>query len=473
MNFTEAIGAVEARTENNMKARATSASANIDLFFKIGASRGKDIIPAFVKAFVENTEYALRITQWARDIRGGAGERQLFKNILAYLEKNQPDLAVKLIAKIPEIGRWDDMLIEYTDKDLEAAAFVYYGEAIKSGNALAAKWAPRKGNTARKLRNAWGMTPKQYRKTLVNLTNVVETKMCDRDWANINFSQVPSLASARYKSAFYKNAEVAFSEYVEKLTKGDKSVKVNAGAVYPYDVLKGQMSGWYGAKEISAVEEAHIVAQWNALENFVGNSSIFPIVDVSGSMTIPAGQSNITCLEVAVSLGLYVADKNKSSFKDAWMVFSENPTIEVLRGTIVQKMQQMSSNRNWGMNTNLNRAFQAMLDMAVNNKVPAKDMPKILLIFSDMQFDRCVEFDDSAIEMIKRKYEAAGYEIPKIVFWNLSAYDNVPVKFDKNGTALVSGFSPAIMKSILAGNVDDFTPESVMLETIMNKRYDI
>ena len=473
MNFNDAIGNQEARTENDMKARKSTANACTDLFFKIGASRGKDIIPAFVAAFVENEDYALRIAQWARDVRGGAGERQLFKNVLAYLEKNDPKVAVKLIAKIPEIGRWDDMLIEYTNSDLEAAVFFYYKEAIDLGNPLAAKWAPRKGYQAKKMREAWGMTPKQYRKTLVGLTNVVETKMCDKDWANINFSHVPSLASTRYKSAFYKNAEVAFTEYVEKLTNGDKSVKVNAGAVFPYDIIKGTLSGWYGTKELSAVEEAHIVAQWNALENFMGEASVFPIVDVSGSMCTPAGNSNVTCLEVAVSLGLYCADKNKSAFKDAWMVFSEQPTIEVLEGNIVQKMQQMSGNRSWGMNTNLNVAFEKMLSMAVINNVPVKDMPEVLVIFSDMQFDSCVHYDDSALEMIKRKYVQAGYEVPKVVFWNLNAYDNAPVKFDQSGTALVSGFSPAIMKSILAGNIDDFTPESVMLEAIMNERYKI
>lgn len=473
MNFVDSIENQEARTLNDMKARISTANACTDLFFKIGASRGKNIIPQFVAAFVENTEYALRIAQWARDIRGGAGERQLFKDILSYLDRNDPALAVKLIAKIPEIGRWDDMLIEYTDKDLEQAVFVFYKEAIDLGNPLAAKWAPRKGYQAKKMRDAWGMTPKQYRKTIVDLTNVVETQMCNKEWDKINFSHVPSLAASRYKSAFYRNAEAAFTNYVEKLVNGDKSVKVNAGAVYPYDVIKGMLSGWYGAKELSAVEEKHALAQWEALENFMGDANVFPIVDVSGSMTVPAGNSNVTCLEVAVSLGLYCADKNKGVFKDAWMTFSERPTIEVLKGNMVQKMQQMSSNRNWGMNTNLNAAFEAMLNMAVQNRVPANDMPEMLLIFSDMQFDRCVQHDDSALQMIQRKYEEAGYSMPQVVFWNLNAYDNVPVKFNQKGTALVSGFSPAIMKAVLAANFEDFTPETIMLQTIMNERYDV
>ena len=147
--------------------------------------------------------------------------------------------------------------------------------------------------------------------------------------------------------------------------------------------------------------------------------------------------------------------------------------IEVLKGNVIQKMQQMSSNRNWGMSTDLNKAFNAMLSMAIQNAVPAEDMPKILLILSDMQFNSCVLYDDSALEMIKRKYTQAGYEVPNVVFWNLSAHDNTPVKFDESGAALVSGFSPAIMKSVLSADLSNFTPEAIMLEAIMNERYDV
>jgi hypothetical protein len=342
---------------------------------------------------------------------------------------------------------------------------------------LAAKWCPRKKEKAIQLRNAWNMTPKQYRKYLVDMTEVTETLMCNKDWDNINFSHVPSLASSRYKTAFYRNAEAKFTEYVfDKLVKGDKSVKVNAGAVYPYDVLKGLVS-YYPMENIkSATELNHAKAQWDSLENFIGDASIFPMVDVSGSMTCKVGgnssKSSITCLDVAVSLGLYCADKNKGPMGDAWLTFSAAPTIEKLSGDILQKVKSMVQNRDWGMNTNLHAAFESMLKMAVENSVSKEDMPEILLIFSDMQFDYCAKFDDSAMEMIKRKYEDAGYNVPQIVFWNLNSSDNVPVKFNQKGTALVSGFSPAIMKAILAANFEDFTPENIMLSTIMNERYD-
>ena len=125
------------------------------------------------------------------------------------------------------------------------------------------------------------------------------------------------------------------------------------------------------------------------------------------------------------------------------------------------------------MNTNLHAAFDKILSTAVNGKVPQEEMPEMLVILSDMQFDQCILFDDSAMEMIKRKYESAGYKVPTVIFWNLRACDNVPVKYNEQGVALVSGFSPAIMKSILTAKMDDFTPEAIMLETVMNPRYDL
>jgi hypothetical protein len=178
-------------------------------------------------------------------------------------------------------------------------------------------------------------------------------------------------------------------------------------------------------------------------------------------------------MDVAVSLGLYLADKNKGAFKDTFLTFSGVPELLHLKGNINHKIDQMVSSK-WGMNTDLNKAFAKILDAAVKGNVAQEDMPAMVLILSDMQFDSCVRHDDSAIEMIARKYEAAGYTLPKVVFWNLNAsYGNSPVKFDKSGTALVSGFSPAVVKPLLAGELETFTPESVMLNTIMDDRYKV
>lgn len=470
MQFAEAIGNQEARTTNGMKARKSTANACVDLFFAIGASRGKNIIPQFTAAYVENADLALRIVQWARDVRGGSGEREVFRQVLTHLENTNPTDASRLMVKVPELGRWDDLFV-FKTQPLKTQAYTMLGDALRVQNGLAAKWTPRKGDTAVEIRKFFGMTPKQYRKSLVNMTNVVETQMCSGAWDVINFSHVPSVAHSRYKKAFGRHG-TTYAEYVTKLVKGEAGVKINANAIFPHDVLKGRISG-YGSTTWSKTELDVIEAQWNALPNYVGDASVLPLVDVSGSMTTKAGQTGTTtCLEIAVSLGLYFADKNKGAFKDCMLTFSDKPQLVTLKGAINQKIDQMVST-DWAMSTNLHAAFNVILNTAVKNSVAQADMPATLIIFSDMQFNACVKNDDSAMEMIERKFEAAGYTIPKVVFWNLNAGNNVPVKFDKKGTALVSGFSPAIAASVLGADPDAFTPEAIMLKAVMNSRYDL
>jgi hypothetical protein len=469
--FVNAVVNQSARTANGMKSRKSTAKSTVDLFYNIGASRGKNIVPAFSAAYVENRELALRIALWSRDARGGAGERQIFRDILVHLEKTDTEAAKAMLAKVPELGRWDDIFVFQTS-ELKTQSYTMLGDALRQGDGLAAKWTPRKGQVAREIREFFGMTPKQYRKSLVSLTKVVETQMCAQDWDNINFSHVPSVAAARYKKAFNRNT-VKFAEYVNKLVAGDKDVKVNASAVFPYDVLKGMR---YSASAYSKTELDHIVAQWEALPNYVGDANILPLVDVSGSMTCSAGghrsKSNVTCLDVAVSLGLYLADKNKGKFKDTFLTFSSKPKLMHLKGNVVQKYQQMVQS-DWEMNTNLHAAMDKILQTAVEGNVPQEEMPAMLLILSDMQFDQCARYDDTAMKMIERKFSDAGYVVPQIVFWNLNASDNVPVQANKKGAALVSGFSPSIVKAILAAEMDDFTPEGIMLKTVMNPRYDV
>ena len=458
------------RTENGMLTNATSGEALTELFFKAGGMRGQDIVPLFVKAYVADRDVALRIAQYIRDVRGGMGERTHFKNILKYLEVNCPADAELLMHKIPEIGRFDD-LFTFTGA-MKSKAFTLYGDHLRAGNGLAAKWCPREKSSQKKLAKEFmeffGLTPKQYRKLLASFTTVVESDMCSGQWDTINFSHVPSLAHSRYKKAFTRNT-TKYAEYVAALTKGDPSVKINAAAVYPYDVLKGRISN-YGGISWNATELAAIEAQWNALPNFIEGANILPMVDVSGSMTCSAGTTGSTsCLDVAVSLGLYFADKNTGKFKDCFLTFSGNPELMVLKGSINQKIDQMVRS-NWDMNTDLHKAFDKILSTATAGNVPQAEMPETLVIFSDMQFDQCVRFDDTAMQMIQRKYEAAGYTVPRIVFWNLNSKNGTPVKFNQVGAALVSGFSPAVTKAILSGS-EEFTPFSIMMEAVGVDRY--
>jgi len=452
---------VEDRTENGMKAFASTCNHNVDLFSQIGASRGKNVSAEFEKAFQEEKDLALRIALWTRDVRGGAGERQLFRDILLHLEKFHPSvLTSSFLKKVPELGRWDDLLI-FTNIKIQNAAFKLILEALREGNGLAAKWLPRKGPIALKLRSYFKMSPKQYRKTLVNLTKVVETAMCAKDWSSINFEHVPSLAMSRYMTAFHKNAGETFVSYKNALVKG--TAKINATAVYPYDIIKSLRHGG---------DETVNDKQWDALPDYMDGSLVLPLVDVSGSMdaSISPG-AEVNAMDVALSLGLYCAGKNKGPYKDTFLTFSGSPELITLKGTLSQKMIQMNRSH-WDMSTNLHKAFERILSVAVKNNVPEKDMPEVLLILSDMQFDQCTKYDDSALEMIQRKYTKAGYKVPMIVFWNLRATKNSPVKFDQKGTALVSGFSPAIMKSVLKSKFENITPEAIMRQTVCVARYD-
>ena len=457
-----------ARTENGMKARATSASAVLDFFGKAGSARGQDISKDFMAALSDNEDLAVRALLWTRDIRGGAGERAQFRNLLAKMESYNPTLAGRLMAKVPELGRWDD-LFTYTDPINRRKALGMIQEALADQNGLCAKWMPRKGTVAVELTKFLGLSPKQYRKLLVGLTNVVETQMCAKEFDKINFSHVPSVASARYQKAFGRNAGEAYAEYIRELQKApedrkDPKVKINAGAVYPYDVVKSVTKG-----NAAVADE-----QWKALPNYVGDAKILPMVDVSGSMgNLRYSASGVVQpIDVAISLGLYLSEKNTSDFKDMFLTFTDSPKLNILNGSLTQRVRQLEK-AHWGMNTNLHKAFDEVLRVAKSGNVPAADMPEMLLILSDMQFDYCTRFDDSAQEMIKRKYSEAGYEMPKIVFWDLRATSDTPVRFDDRGVCHVSGFSPAIMKAVLSvEELEDFTPFNVMCRTLLNERYD-
>jgi hypothetical protein len=455
--FISAVNNQETTTDNGMVAYKDSSSKCVDFFFKAGAMRGKDIIPSFVGAYVENREYALRIALWLRDIREGAGERELYKQILKYLVTNCASDYVKLLHKTPELGRWDDILLD-PDNSTRCFSYALIEYALKNKNGLCAKWLPRKGQHARQLREFLKLKPKAYRKLIVSLSETVEQKMSAKEWSKINYNHIPSLAASRYQKAFNRNDEIRYNEYKESLKKGEG--KINANAVYPYDVIKSIQNG---DRDVS-------LAQWEALPDIMGDEMILPMIDVSGSMTwVKIGDNkNLTPLDVAVSLGLYIADKNKGVFKDTFLTFSGSPDLVQLKGNILQKLDQMKRS-DVEMNTNLEKAMQVILHTAAKGHVKQEDMPKYILILSDMQFDEACGKNVSAMEMTKNMYNMYGYELPKIVFWNLNARDNCPAKFNEQGVALISGFSPAIMKSVLKSK--NFSPESVMLEAIMKDRY--
>jgi hypothetical protein len=448
-------------TTNGMKTLASSLNANCDLFFQIGAARGKDITNLFERAYQENRQLALRILAWSRDVRGGAGERQTFRDLLLFIEKNHPNELAMFINVGPSFGRWDDNFVLTTAQGKKLAYDLVKEALLIRQDGLAAKWCPRKGAVAAELRTHLGLTPKGYRKLIVTLSKTVEQDMCSGNWTGINFSHVPSVAAARLQKAFGRHAPTEYGAYREALKSGtDPKVKINASAVYPYNVIQSIKSG---DKDIAK-------AQWDALENFIGDALVLPMADVSGSMSCPVGgNKNLTCLDVCISLALYLADKNTGPFKDCFLTFSTNSKIEVLRGDILAKYNQLS-HAQWDMSTNIEGAFKEILRVAVTNKVADADMPKYLLIMSDMQMNAATRNQDTAFDVVRGLYADSGYVLPNIIFWNLNAHaEQSPVAFDEKGTALISGFSPAIMKSVLSAT--NINPESIMLETVNAPRY--
>lgn len=470
-------------TENGMTTSSSSLNNCVNLFFQIGAMRGKsrlELINAFVMAYNEQPLVAMKLLFWARDVRGGAGERQIFRTILSHLAEKHTESLRKNLKHIPEYGRWDDLL-DLIGTKLEKDALDIIKQGLEDQNGLCAKWMPRQNASNREKKKAYailrkhlGLTPKEYRELVVGLSNTVEQLMCSKNWNTIEYSKLPSKAMSDYMKAFSKNDLERFQAYLESVKKGE--AKINAGALYPYDVVKNLNHGVAAGADV----------QWNALPNYLENNNerMLPVVDVSGSMSCSAGNNpNITCVDVAISLGLYISERNVGPFKDAFVTFSSNPELQVLSGSLSDRYNQLK-NAEWGMSTNLEGVFKLVLNQAKKHNVSESEMPTMIIILSDMEFDQANnsrggwfsetqthDWNPTAQQMIEKMYSDAGYTMPKIVYWNLNARNaNFPVKFDTNGTALVSGFSPALLTSLLSGK--DLTPESMMFEVVNSERYE-
>jgi len=469
----DAIRTNDALTENGMATHSSTLNLCVDLFFTIGAMRGQDkkrLISTFTKAYSEDALTATKLLFWARDVRGGAGERQIFRDIITYLANSKhKETLRKNLALISEYGRWDDLL-PLVGTPLETNALDLIATALKDGNGLCAKWMPRpnvnsveKKKWAKTLRKHLGMSPKDYRKMLSEHTNVVENLMCSKEFGAIEYGKVPSKAMSDYMKAFGKRDYERFTKYLDSVDKGE--AKINTGAIYPYDVIKNLRFGDANGAD----------TQWNALPNYMEDNSerLLPLVDVSGSMgSSVGGNDNISCMDVAVSLGLYISERNEGVFKDAFITFTSRPTLQVVKGTLSERFRQMTGEV--GYDTNLEAAFKMVLDRAVSAKIKPNEMPTMILVLSDMEFNEysVVGMDSlTSQQMISRLYESAGYKIPKLVYWNIQSRNgnNNPVQFDESGTALVSGFSPALLTNLLGGK--DMTPYSMMMNVIGSERY--
>jgi hypothetical protein len=471
MNVTETL--------NGAKAYKSTLNKCLDLFGKIAACRNdvKQAQKLFAHAYAENPETATRILFWARDIRGGQGEREVFRNLFKYLVEENGEIGAKLVSLVPLYGRWDDLLVLENTSAWETVLNAIQNQlnldrvSYKAGEAvsLLAKWMPSINASSkdtkrlgRKIAAHLGMTEREYRKVLSNLRthiNVVEKAMCSKEWSVIDYSKVPSRAAFMYRKAFAKQDATRYAEYLSAVEKGE--AKINTSTLYPYDIVEQYL--YKGARNDKTID-----LQWEALPNYMEGKEFNGLVvaDVSGSMM---GRP----MAVSISLAMYIAERNTAQvWKNKFLTFSERPKLQSIVGSTIGKRIDNLSRAAWGMNTDLMAVFKTVLDAGVKNDVPAEEMPSKLIIVSDMQFDQCCRSNKRTnFEQIQKLYRKAGYEMPQLVFWNVNAIGgNVPIKAHDTGTCLVSGCSPSILKSVLTDSV--LTPVDTMNETVYTERYD-
>lgn len=454
------IATPTAFTANGAPTNVTSGDRCLDLFSVIG-SKTANILDIWQQAYYENPQVAIRILLWSYDMREGAGRRDNFIAIMRWLEVNNPNLAIGLLPFIPHFGRWKELLSFELDSPVRHAAYevIWQGLNNKDTAGLAAKWMDRQDRLAREYFN---MTPKKWRKFLVERTDVVETKMCDKEWGSINYQHVPSVAGQRYRKAFTKHDATRYNQYIESVAKGE--AKINTSVLFPHDVIRGiGNSGYNRAVQVS----------WDNLPSYYDPSKnkALVMIDTSGSMSVRVSGS-ISAMDISTSLGIYVAQRNKGPFANRAISFSSRPNW--LNFTNMNLQEALRHSRtNSGYSTNLQGAFDLILSTAVQNRISQEDMPDSIIVISDMEFDNySAQSNKTNFEHVEDKYRAAGYKRPNIIWWNVAGRaGNSPTKKDDYGNAMVSGYSPRILQSVL-GN-DSISPLQVVLDTVGKDRYTI
>ena len=478
-------------TENGALTHITTYSDCLDLFATVGALRGRqeqEIINRFVRAFTEDPDLALKTLFFARDVRGGLGERRVFRVCLQWLAQNAPASAQKNIPHVAEYGRWDDLLV-LMDTPCERAALELIQKQLHSDLAalaadgdvsLLAKWLPSVNASnaqtvqyGKRIARFLGMTDAQYRKILVKLRErirIIENSLREKDYS-FDYSKQPSKAMFKYRKAFYRNDGERYSAFLQKVTRGE--AQLHATTLMPYELVEPYLQPhWTKSyrcfmRNISEEEKNALNATWASLPAFANNENALAIIDTSGSMydggkPLPAA--------VALSLGLYFAEHNTGIFKNHFIEFSSRPQlIEVKGDTFADRLRYVAS-FNEIADTDLKAVFDLILNAAVRNNVPQEELPATLYLISDMEFNCCVSKADATnFENAKAKFAAHGYHLPKIVFWNVNSRNTQqPVTQNEQGVALVSGCGPRIFSMISNGVL---SPLGYMLEILGAERY--
>lgn len=481
---------VKTTTTNGAVAYKTTGSALLDLNNSVPLLRNKaieylssgnlialdTIYSMFKKSIQEDAIYTIKWLMYLRDINGGLGERSSYRLILTEIANNVPELIFALLQskQLQVLGRFDDLIYVWdttTNKDSKNYIFNYVKyqlseDILHNKNdesvSLLAKWLPSENTTSRKtrqlatrFRKALEMSSKSYRRMLSTLRkniDVVERKMSNNQWGEINYQGVTSKANLIYRNAFMRHDEERRSKYLEDLSNGD--VKINAGKMYLYDIVSKYKNKW----DVEADET--LEALWDAQEVPKDYNDILVVRDGSGSMTTSAFGTSVSVLDIADALTIYTTQHNKSEYyKDKFITFSSKPEIVDLStcNTLRDKLSVLDEYDDW-FTTDVESVFDLILDTSVKNKVDAKDLPSTVLVVSDMQFNSAMGTNfnnDTLFEKIAKKFESVGYKLPKLVFWNVASYNNtVPLQKNDNGLVIMSGFSKNNIDMILHDNLD-------------------
>ena len=450
-------------TENGALTFKSTLNACLDFFWQAPNANPEKCVELFKSAYSENPQVAIALSFWIRDPREGAGMRDNGRAIFKYIKSKglitNMDRYMEYVAKY---GRWDDTW-SLIDSDIEPIATKLMFE-VTSGNQLAAKWMPRESSKknkhiAKRFAKSLGLSMKEYRQAIVSSSSTVEQLMCAKKWDEINFSHVPSQAMRKLRRAFEKHQPERFTEFNQKVESGEATI--NAATLWPHQILGECIEEnfcYWGTQ--SATKELDKTSEnlWKSLPNWVGDNPTLVVADTSGSMQgLP--------IRVSLSLAIYTAQRLQGPWKDNFITFSETPS-----------WVTFDSNKTMATNiasipsivqcTNIQATFELILNRAKSFNLTQEGMPSQVLIISDMQFNTA-EAGRTNFELIQEQYKEAGYDMPNIIFWNVNGRFNstVPVTFNQKGVALVSGYSPSVLKGISTGNFD---PMSAMIETLKN-----
>lgn len=468
-------------TENGAVTYQSTRSECLDLFAAVGALRresDQEIAGRFLRAYAEDADLAMKTLFYARDIRGGIGERRVFRTILKWLAANEPRSAEKNIPYVAEYGRYDDLLT-LLGTPCEAAVMQYIKARLAADRAaleadqpvsLLAKWLPSVNASngdavrqAKRIARALGMNDGEYRRTLSALRakiRIIENNLREKDYT-FDYAKQPSKAMFKYRKAFLRNDGERYTAFMSRVAEG--SAQLHTGALTPCEIIRPFLNR--GA--VSDQERKAIDATWNAQEDFTVGENALVVIDGSGSMY---GGADPIPAAVALSLGIYYAERNTGAFHNHFITFSESPRLVEIKGRDIDEKVRYCRQFNEVANTNIRKVFELILRAAVKNRVPQQDMPAKLYIISDMEFDCCAAGASlTNFEYAQELFARYGYRLPEVVFWNVASRNRQqPVTMNEAGVALVSGCSPRIFSMLKAGVL---SPYAFMMDVLGAERY--